>query len=267
MANKKFGAHEVMDCVMYDLSNNRPVAAFDTLKISSLDFTVTESVSARGGKGNAKIISWDGSREGTLTLQDALLSNKGIELLTGNAILSGAQKVYMRQDTVWEQSGSVMVDKGSLYPLTASGSGAISLAFTPNETAANILVYDASDDCGTPLAAGTLSGKTLTNVAWANKQVIVYYSYNAPNSQVYTVTADKFAGTYRIVGDTVIRNASTGKDEAFQVVINNAKVDSAFKLEFKSEGDPAPFDMNVEILRESGSTRMVTMTQYDYAVV
>lgn len=267
MANKKFGAREVMDVTMFDMATNKPIAHFDTLKLSSMDFTVTESVSARGGKGNAKIITWDGSREGTLTLQDALLSNKGMELMTGNAILTGSQKVYIRQDTTWEQSGSVMVNKGDLYPLTASGSGAISLAFTPNETAANILVYDASDDCGTPLAAGTLSGKTLTNAAWANKKLVVYYSYNATNTQVYTVTADKFAGTYRIVGDTVIRNAETGKDEAFQVVINNAKVDSAFKLEFKSEGDPAPFDMNVEILREAGSTRMVTMTQYDFSVV
>jgi hypothetical protein len=97
--------------------------------------------------------------------------------------------------------------------------------------------------------------------------VICYYSYNAPNTQVYTVTADGFAGTYRIVGDTVIKNASTGKSEAFQVVINNAKVDSAFKLDFKAEGEPAPFDMNVEIQREVGSTRMVTMTQYDYTTV
>lgn len=267
MANKKFGAHEVMNVRMVDMSTNKPVAFFDTLKISSLDFTVTESVSARGGKGNAKIITWDGSREGKLTLQDALLSNKGLELMTGNAILSGAQKVYMRQNTVWETDGLLMRDKGSLYPLTATSGGAITLAFTPNETASNILVYDADDDCGTPLASGTLSGKTLTNVAWANKKVVVYYSYNAPNTQVYTITSDSFAGTYLIIGDTVIRNALSGKDEAFQVVISNAKVDSAFKLEFKSEGEPAPFDMNVEIQREANSTRMVTMTQYDFTSV
>lgn len=202
-----------------------------------------------------------------MTLQDALLSNKGMELMTGNAVLTGTQKIYMRQDTVWELVSGSMINKGDLYPLTASASGQITLAFTPNETAANILVYEEGDDCGTPLAVGTLSGKTLTNVAWANKKLVVYYSYNATNTQTYTVTADKFAGTYRLIGDTVIRNSATGVDEAFQVVINNAKVDSAFKLEFKSEGEPAPFDMNVEILRESGSTRMVTMTQYDYTAV
>lgn len=52
MANKKFGAREVMDVTMYSMLTNKPVAHFDTLKISSMDFTVTESVSARGGKGN-----------------------------------------------------------------------------------------------------------------------------------------------------------------------------------------------------------------------
>lgn len=200
MANKKFGAREVMDVTFFDMLSNKPVAHFDTLKMSALDFTVSESVSAKGGKGNAKIITWDGSREGKMSLQDALLSNKGMEMMTGNAVLTGAQKVYMRQSTTWELNGSVMVDKGDLFPLTASAGGAVTLAFTPNETASNILVYDASDDCGTPLAAGTLSGKTLTNVAWANKKLIIYYSYNATNTQTYTVTSDKFAGTYRIIG-------------------------------------------------------------------
>ena len=62
--------------------------------------------------------------------------------------------------------------------------------------------------------------------------------------------------------DTVIRNATTGKDEAFQVVINNAKVQSNFKFEFKSDGDPSAFDMTIDVLREGTNDKMVTMNQY-----
>jgi hypothetical protein len=264
MANKKFGAKEVMDVTFYEISTGKPKMHCDTLKVSGLDNKAGQ-VSARGGKGNAKIITWDIDREASLTLQDALVSTRGMELLTGNKVTIGSAKIYMRQYTQWELADTIMTDKGSNFPLIASGAGAVTLAFTPNEVAGSILVYDAQDDGGTPLAVGTLSAKILTNIAWAGKSLIVYYTYNVSQAETYLITSDKFAGTYRIVGDTVIRNSQTGMDEAFQMTINNAKVKSDFKLEFKADGDPSPFDMNVEVLRESGNTKMVTMVQYNNA--
>lgn len=251
-----------MDVTFYEISTGKPKMHCDTLKVSGLDNKAGQ-VSAKGGKGNAKIITWDIDREASLTLQDALVSTRGMELLTGNKVTIGTAKIYMRQDTMWELDGSVMTDKGSNFPLVASGAGAVTLGFTPNEVVASILVYDAEDDGGVPLAVGTLSAKVLTNVAWAGKSLIIYYTYNVTQAETYLISSDKFAGTYRIVGDTVVRNAKSGKDEAFQMTINNAKVKSDFKLEFKADGDPSPFDMNVEVLREAGNTKMVTMVQYD----
>ena len=35
-ANTKFGAKEVMDVILYDMSTNKPVIFFDTLKTSSI---------------------------------------------------------------------------------------------------------------------------------------------------------------------------------------------------------------------------------------
>jgi hypothetical protein len=195
-------------------------------------------------------------------MQDALLTVKSFELLSGNAVTTGSATVYMRQDTIWDTSGASPVDKGDLFPLLASGAGAIELAFTPLEVAADILVYDADDDCGTPLAAGTLSGKTLTNATWANKKLVVYYSFTAANATTFLITADKFPGTYKLVGSTVIRNAVTGKDEAFQVIINNLKFRSGFTLTMQAEGDPSTFEMQADILREATNSKMITMIQY-----
>ena len=233
-ANTKFGAKEVMDCTLYDMETGKPVIFFDTLKTSEIAVT-SEKVYARGGKGNNKLITWDLNKEATLTIEDALISPKSLELVTGMATQVGAQKITMRQDTVYEGG----VDKGDLYPLTASSTGAITLAFTPNEEAANILVYEVEDDCGTPIdmAGATLSGTTLTVAAAKNKKVVVYYTYqSSAETETYTVAADKFSGTYKLVGDTVIRNANTGKDEAFQVVIPNLKWSSELTLGFSAEG-------------------------------
>ena len=65
--NKTTGVIEVTD------STKKPVLVFTTLKTSNLEFT-GETAEARGGKGNAVLMSWDHSREATLTLEDALLS-------------------------------------------------------------------------------------------------------------------------------------------------------------------------------------------------
>jgi hypothetical protein len=261
MANKKFGLKEVLDVTLYDTVSKKPIMHLDTLKISTIE-NGSEETSATGGRGNAKLISWDFGRTATLRMTDALLTTKSFELLTGNKVTTGNVTVHMRQDTVWDTSGDTPVDKGDLFPLTASGAGAIELAYTPLELAADILVYDADDDCGTPLAAGTLSGKTLTNVAWANKKVVAYYTFTAANANTFLITADKFPGTYKLVGSTVIRNAVTGKDEAFQVLINNIKFKSNFTLTMQAEGEPSAFDMEAEILREATNTKMITMIQY-----
>ena len=250
-----------MDVTFYDTVTGKPVLFCDTLKMSNIENTAEET-SARGGKGNAKLLSWDFNREATMAVQDALLSTRSFELLSGNKVTSGQAKIHMRQNTVWEMKETVMSNKGTLYPLTGSGTGEIQLAFTPNETASNILVYLADDDGGTPLTGATLSGTTLTVAEAANKKVVVYYTYNVESAETFLITSDAFPSTYKVIGDTVIRNSETGKDEAFQIVINKAKVQPGFSLQFQSDGDPGAFDMNLEILRESGNTKMITMIQY-----
>jgi hypothetical protein len=59
------------------------VLEFTTLKVSNLSIT-SETSDARGGKGNAKLLTWDHSREGTITLEDALLSLDCLQALMGD---------------------------------------------------------------------------------------------------------------------------------------------------------------------------------------
>ena len=100
----RFGIKEVADVKFYntgDIIYNEakgelflrettvtPVLELETLKVSTLEFT-GETTEARGGKGNAVLMSWDHSREATLTLEDALLSTKALNLLLSNTALTG----------------------------------------------------------------------------------------------------------------------------------------------------------------------------------
>lgn len=267
MANDKFGAKEVLDVTLYNMGTGAPFISFDTLKTSSISVT-NEKVYARGGRGNPKLITWEYGKEGTLTIEDALLSPKSLELVSGLAKSTGSQTIYMRQNHEYDTTGDTPKDKGAIYPLTCSSAGVINLGYTPKETAANIYVYLASDDCGTrvDMAGATLSTNTLTLgangiTAAGGNAVIVYYSYDsASTSETFIIDAEHFAGTYRLVGKTVVRNYRTGMDEEFQVVLPNLKFSSNLELSFAAEGDPSVQSYECEI-QKSNNGELIRMTK------
>lgn len=105
MAIGKFGIKEVADVKFYTVgdvifnsgtgaltlkdNNVKPVLEFDTLKVSNLEFT-GETAEARGGKGNSVLISWDHSREATLTLEDALMSATSLNTMLSSGDVTTA---------------------------------------------------------------------------------------------------------------------------------------------------------------------------------
>lgn len=74
------GAEETAANIYAAIKGKTPVIEFDTLKVSNIESTA-ESSDARGGKGNAALISWDYGREVTITIEDALMSMDCLSLL------------------------------------------------------------------------------------------------------------------------------------------------------------------------------------------
>lgn len=262
MSNAKFGAKEVMDVVLYDMETDRPVIQFDSLKTSSISVT-SEKVYARGGKGNPKLITWEINKEATLTIEDALISPKSMELVSGIARKIGVQTIRMRQTTEYENGEN----KGRLYPLKADSAGKITLAFKPNTTADKIIVYPYESDCDETaviaMDGATLDDNVLTVAAAKDMRVVVYYDYDSEErAETYIIDSDHFSGTYKLVGDTVLRNQKTGKDEAFQVTIPNLKFTSNLELGFAAEGDPTTTTFECEIMRDSDTGVMIQMVKY-----
>lgn len=76
----KYGIRECADVVLRAKSaqkignkvfyRNEPVCYFDTLKTSTLEGAAT-TVYAQGGRGNSRLMSWDGERTITFTMEDA----------------------------------------------------------------------------------------------------------------------------------------------------------------------------------------------------
>lgn len=83
----QYGIREVCDLKFYKLGpdGGKGELAFeiDTAKTSTLE-SATTTVYAQGGKGNPRLIAWEGERTLTFTVEDALISKEGLELLNGD---------------------------------------------------------------------------------------------------------------------------------------------------------------------------------------
>ena len=60
---------------------------FDSLKTSSMEGQAT-TVYAQGGRGNARLIAWEGERTVTFMMEDALISPMGFSVLTGAGLVT-----------------------------------------------------------------------------------------------------------------------------------------------------------------------------------
>lgn len=97
---EQYGIKEVADCTLYAIALDKyddevyiPIMYFDTLKVSTIEQTASET-SARGGLGNPHLITWNFDKEITVRLEDALYSPASQSLMWGGQFGIGKQKIY-----------------------------------------------------------------------------------------------------------------------------------------------------------------------------
>ena len=226
----------------------KPVLFLDTLKVSTLSTTAQE-VFATGGHGNAQLMGWDFGKEITLTLQDALFTPASMAAMFGTdgSEFAKANKPVKKLDRVTKQTAarSFIVPGGNAdgYPSEAD-----MYACTVFIDPATMEPY--AD--GTPIAEGEEFIKFTRSVAYDGESL----------GNMIEISADKFPGTYKVVGDTYIKSKSTGEEQRFQINIPEAKLGGEQTLTLQADGDPSVFDMELKVLRPDDKV-MVRLIQYD----
>lgn len=236
MSNLRYGLKEVANVIFFDVSTQKPVIFFDTLKVSTIENT-SESAEARGGQGNSKLMSWDFGRSATLTMQDALLSDISLSLLSGNTVKTADVDVVGRE-TLTVKSGAVDLKE---TPLTDS-----------------VTLYKSVNGVMTSEVTGiTVLAKKVTITAGVEdgEQVVVFYNYKvATGASQVTFSGNAFPATYRVVGDTIVRGED-GIDRRMQFVIPKAKLQSSFSLTMEAE-NVSTFDFTLDVLTEAGTNKL-----------
>lgn len=250
----KYGIKEVCDVTFYELGSNgtptNPVLYLDTLKVSTVEQTGEES-DARGGKGNAILMSWDYNKEINVTLEDALFSAKSMAVMFGNgkvASYTGASAYIMKTEEFLSAALT-----GSALPSNADDGGWKAKYTAPDGkqyAKVNPKFYDELGNVVVKANAGT------GTVVWAaDKKYFCTYDI-VVDGAVIDVSANSFPGTYYVTGDTYARSQESGKDEFFQLIFPKAKVTSENTITMEAEGDPSTFSMNLKLLRPSDGVMM-----------
>ena len=285
----KYGIKEVANVYFEALDDDAAAGVYagdivlflDTLKVSTIE-TTAENTAAQGGWGNPKLVQWDYGKEINITLEDALMSLESLRFMLGGAI----KKPEQTAPVIVRHTEEVVCQAGGALPAVKDHLTGIEL--TPVAKFGHpIRLINLTQGTRTQLTSGTIASGVKVNfknpsltpdaenytVAGARgdhvrifwEEVITSNEGNETAVEV-TISPDTFPGTYKVVGDTVMRAQKTGKDEPFQFVINKAKVQSNVTLTLQAEGDPTTFEMTLNVLRstnDQGQNEMMKLVRYN----
>ena len=250
----KFGVREICDVVFKAKSNvkignkefkkGQPVLYIDTAKTSTLEGTAT-TVYAAGGKGNTRLISWEGEKTLTFTVEDALLSPIGFAVLSGAGLFKGLESKTVH---VHSTSNAYVDTEGTIDLSDVLGTS------EKIDKTAPIFVMIAEEDgslSGEVVSGCTVdvAGKKLTGATSAKgKAVFVdfYVEKQSANVSELQIDAANFAGYYYVEASTLFRRQSDGVDLPAEITIPNVKIQSNFTFSMASTGDPSTFTFTMD---------------------
>lgn len=242
----RYGIKEVADLIFIDLETNKPVLFMDTAKMSNLELT-GETVYARGGRGNGRLLGWDYNREGQLQVEDALLSDKSLSMLAGSEVETGAKTVLLTKKTRLKADGIIAI---------ADADTVLDVHMLEDGASGEAVAESATD--GYQFATGNVTLAGTAKVEGA--EYIVYYEKEVSDATTVTFSTDKFPATYRVVGNTLVRNEKDGKDHAYQMVIKRAKLLPGVTLTMDAE-NVSTFTFTLDVLQD-GDKAMVELIRY-----
>jgi hypothetical protein len=241
---KQYGIKEVADVTFYELDNDlpgKPVLVLDTLKLSNIEQSA-ESTDAKGGKGNASLITWDYGKEVILNIEDALFSPKTLSLANGidySTITNVDKSRTLERVNVYKISKDLAIwEVKKVSGMEDVWNPLLAEEMIANQVTSKGMLIDGKFMFGTVLMR-TMSGLGIdlwqqcatTEIQKRLKQDCFYedkgkiylkkgyYLFMVqtdlePNYKI-EIAADTFPGVYYVVGDTYIRDKNTGLDKLF----------------------------------------------------
>ena len=291
----KFGVREICDVVLKAKSAmkvgnkifyaNEPVIYFDTLKTSSMEGAAT-TVYAQGGRGNTRLVAWEGERTVTFTMEDALISPEGFMILSGAGLIDGTeQTIYQHISETIDASkvtlsagGAIMIETSEKPYLPGDGQGnmayvmfvkddeIVSEPYIPVhfaeddnddgrvDNALYLMNHDCYDEFGT--APEGSAHRYIVDDAFLKDGQLDRTKFDSVIVDYYVAREGDGAMQIEITPDKFGGNyyleASTlfrdqrGVDMPAEFIIPNCKIQSNFTFTMASSGDPSTFTFTMD---------------------
>lgn len=219
------------------------------------------TVYAQGGKGNPRLIAWEGERTVTFTVEDALISPLSFAMLSGAGVTNASKDNRIHVHTTFDlpilEGGIVKIDyetAGDNHDIYITddvpafgmiiddgGSGVIPCTCTNVEgLEPNCGVYTITRDKDLILTfsdADKYVGHTLRVDCYAQK---------TDGATELTIDAKNFAGSYYVEASTLWRDRRNGVDHPAEIVFPNVKIQSNFTFSMAATGDPSTFTFTMD---------------------
>ena len=253
----KFGVREICNVVFKaksaikigttEFKAGQPVLYIDTAKTSTVEGAAT-TVYAQGGRGNTRLLAWEGEKTLTFTVEDALLSPIGFSVLSGAGLFK-------------KEGVQVHVHTTSAANISADGIIDLTDALTSEEeidATAPVFVMRTEKDgsitgrlctgCNVSEDGKKLEGAEYETGEDARNTVFVDFYVVKESAKVseLQIDAENFGGYYYVEASTLFRDQNTGKDLPAEITLPNVKIQSNFTFSMASTGDPSTFTFTMD---------------------
>ena len=253
----KFGVREICDVVFKAKSTQKignrtfqpgqPVLYIDTAKTSTVEGAAT-TVYATGGRGNTRLIAWEGEKTLTFTVEDALLSPIGFAVLSGAGLIKkekAEEKVHMHmtvQTTLNEDGVDLTNALAESEVICATAPFFVVVAEADGSITGEMIEGLKVDSGNAKKLVGTVAEEHV------GKPVFVdFYVLKAGNAvSELQIDAENFAGYFYVEAATLFREQNTGRDLPAELTFPNVKIQSNFTFNMASTGDPSTFSFTMD---------------------
>lgn len=261
----QFGVREICDVVfkaktsgylnkakkLMPYAAGEPVLYIDTAKTSTIEGAGT-TVYAQGGKGNTRLISWEGEKTLTFTVEDALLSEIGFAVLSGAQLFKYAgtegnkAKIHMTAKAQVGADGTInLKDSLEANESICETAPIFAMVMENGSIVEKLTNLEVAAESETVATKNKLTGATSA----ATKLVFVdFYVEKATAVTEMTIDAENFAGYYYVEASTLFRRQADGKDLPAEIVFPNVKIQSNFTFSMASSGDPSTFTFTMDAM-------------------
>lgn len=257
---RKYASVTVCDVTLYDRNTKYPVMYFDTLKMASIEGSA-EVTDIQGGQGNSVLASISHTKTINVQFDDAIMTMSSLALLTGGEL---------REAGDGNKAATVVMVESELLEGVKVADGKFDLSKTAREGChvyAGLVIDGVLSTVARTKSALEEASKEIPFASFENLNTQdgtyrLFYESEYKFDETYTATelkviADKFAGAYRFIGDTVLYNQRNGKNDIFQIEIPKLQLDNTFSMTFNAATEAMVFSFKGKALRDDNENMII----------